>query len=100
MWVERLNDGIRLRLRVTPGARRSGLGGLVESGTRLAVRVSARPMDGQANRAVEALLAKALGLPKGRVRIVRGQRNRDKTVRIEGDPSTLAAAASLLPEIG
>ncbi len=100
MWVERLNHGIRLRLRVTPGARRPGLGGLVESGARLAVRVSARPTEGRANKAVEDLLAKALGVPKGRVRVVRGQRSRDKTVWIEGDPSTLAGAASLLPEIG
>ena len=100
MWIERSSGGIRLRLRVTPGARRPGLGGLVESGARLAVRVSARPMEGEANRAVEALLAKALGVPKGRVRVLRGHRSRDKTVWIEGDPVALAAAASLLPEIG
>ncbi len=100
MWVEGSNDGIRLRVRAAPGARRPGLGGLVESGSRLSVRVAARPIEGQANRAVEAMLAAALEVPKGRVRIVRGHRSRDKTVRIEGDPATLSEAASLLPEIG
>lgn len=100
MWVEGSSDGIRLRLRVAPGVRRPGLGGLVDSGTRLAVRVSARPTEGKANKAVEDLLAKALRVPKGRIRIVRGHRSRDKTLRIDGDPVALAAAASLLPEIG
>ena len=64
MWVEPMKDGIRLRLRVSPGSRRSGFGGLVDSGARLAVRVSAPPVEGEANKAVEALLAKALGIPK------------------------------------
>jgi len=55
---------------------------------------------GKANKAVEALLAKALGIPKNRVAIVRGLRSRKKTARVEGDPEALAAAASRLPEMG
>ena len=100
LWVDVLKGGIRLRLRVTSGSRRSGFGDLADSGFRLAVRVSARPVEGEANKAVEALLAKALGIPKGRVAIVRGQRGRDKTAWVEGDPEALAVAASQLPEMG
>lgn len=100
MWLDLLKGGIRLRLRVSPGSHRSGFGALVDSGARLAVRVSARPVEGEANKAVEALIAKALGIPKGRVAIVRGQRGREKTAWVEGDPEALAAAASQLPEMG
>ncbi len=85
---------------MSPGSCRSGFRSLVDSGVRLAVRVSARPAEGEANKAVEALLAKAFGVPKGRVAIVRGERGREKTVRVEGDPEALAAAASQLPEMG
>ena len=100
MWVEPMKDGVRLRLRVSPGSRRSGFGGLVDSGARLAVRFSPSPVEGKANKAVEALLAKALGIPKNRVVIVRGLRSREKMARVEGDPEALAAAASQLPEMG
>ena len=57
-------------------------------------------MEGEANKAVEALLAKALGIPQSRVAIVRGKRGREKTAWVEGDPEALAAAASQLPEMG
>ena len=95
-----MKDGIRLRLRVSPGSRHSGFGGLVDSGARPAIRVSAPPVGGEANKAVEVLLAKALGIPKNRVAIVRGLRSREKTARVEGDLEALAAAASRLPEMG
>jgi len=100
MWVEPMKDGIRLRLRVSPGSRRPGFGGLVDSGARLAVRVSARPVEGETNKAVEALIARALGIPKSRVAIVRGLRGREKTARVEGGPEALVAVASQLPELG
>ncbi len=50
----------------------------------LLARVSAPPVEGQANAALERLLARALGLPKNAVRVVVGGRGREKTVAIEG----------------
>jgi uncharacterized protein (TIGR00251 family) len=50
----------------------------------LAVRVTAPPVEGEANRAVSALLAGALGLRRAAVAVVRGERGRDKLVRVEG----------------
>ena len=46
--------------------------------------VTAPPEGGKANEAVVALFAKALGVAKGRVTIVRGRRGRTKVVKIEG----------------
>jgi uncharacterized protein YggU (UPF0235/DUF167 family) len=48
------------------------------------VRVSAAPVEGAANAALCKLIAQRLGVARGRVAVVRGERNRDKTVRVEG----------------
>jgi len=73
---------MELDVRVIPRAARDELAG-VRAG-RLLVRVTAPPLDGRANAAVCALLAKASGVPKGAVSVVRGEASRDKRVRIEG----------------
>ncbi len=72
----------RLAVRVTPGARTETL----ELGEgRLVAKVRAKPKDGEANSAVLALLAKALGLAPSRLRLVRGATSRDKTVQLDLD---------------
>jgi len=75
-------DAATLKLRVSPGARRPGLGG--RHGDAWKVRVSAPPEDGRANDAVLALLSDALGLPRAAVEIVSGHASRDKTVMLRG----------------
>jgi uncharacterized protein (TIGR00251 family) len=48
------------------------------------IRVTAPPADGRANEALVKLVAKRAGVATGRVRIVRGQRFREKVLRVEG----------------
>lgn len=55
-----------------------------ERGGRLVVRIGAAPVEGKANQALRKLIAKRAGVPAGRVSIVRGERSRDKLVRVEG----------------
>lgn len=50
----------------------------------LKVRVRAAPVDGEANAALEALLARTLGVPKSAVRVARGASARLKQVAIDG----------------
>ena len=50
----------------------------------LKVRVTAPPERGAANAAVEKLLATALGIPKGNVRVVVGATQARKVVEILG----------------
>jgi uncharacterized protein (TIGR00251 family) len=71
-----------LRVRLTPRADRDAVGG-VRDGVVL-VRVTAPPADGRANEALRRLLAKALGVPRSSVSIVRGHTARDKVVRVDG----------------
>jgi uncharacterized protein (TIGR00251 family) len=50
----------------------------------LRVRVTAPPVDGEANAAVARLLARALRVAPSTVAVIRGGRSRDKHVRITG----------------
>ena len=51
------------------------------------IRVAAPPVEGKANRAVIAFLAKALGIRKNKIEIVAGERGLDKIISIDGMPA-------------
>ena len=70
---------------VVPRASRTTVGPMV--GDRLRVAVTAPPVDGEANAAVIDALAEAFGVRRAAVTIVRGERGRRKTVKIEGATS-------------
>ena len=77
-----------LLLRVTPGAASAGLAGIWESPEgerRLIVRVTAAPEKGKANKAVVALIAKALGVAKSSVSVISGETDRNKVLRIDAE---------------
>jgi len=71
-----------LRVHLTPRSARDEVLGL--EGDVLLARVSAPPVEGRANDALLRLLSEALGVPKSSLRIVRGQRSREKLVAVEG----------------
>jgi uncharacterized protein (TIGR00251 family) len=76
-------DGtIQFAVRVTPRAARSAVVG-VERGV-LHVRLSAPPIDGAANRALLALLAEVLDLPRAQIELLAGERSRFKRVAVQG----------------
>jgi uncharacterized protein len=85
-------QGISLALRVTPRGGRDDIDGvetLADGRTVVKVRVRAIADGGEANRAVTELLAKALRVPKAKVRILSGTTSRLKQVAVDGDPATL-----------
>jgi uncharacterized protein (TIGR00251 family) len=75
-------DGVRLKLRVVPGARRDAILGGHGDALRVAVRAVAEK--GRANAAVERLLAAALGVTADRVALVGGLLSRDKVLSVRG----------------
>lgn len=90
--VRAIPDGIALILRVTPNASADRVEGEEQRDdgtTVLRVRVTAVPDRGKANRAVIALIAKALRIPKSTVSIVAGETSRLKTAHIAGDTAIL-----------
>jgi len=78
---------MRLTIRLTPKAANEGVDGwgTDDKGRPvLKVRVRAAPVEGKANTALIALMAKALDLPKSRIRLIGGDTARQKTLEIEG----------------
>lgn len=76
-----------LAVRLTPRAGADRIDGWETdaAGRRhLKARVRAAPVDGEANAALETLLAKALGVPRSSVRVVRGASARLKQVAVDG----------------
>lgn len=71
--------GAEIAVRVTPRASRNAI--VIENGD-LRVYVTTVPEDGKANAAVVKLLARALGVAKSRLALVRGSTSRDKVFRI------------------
>ena len=80
--VEVRGASIRVHVHVQPRASRSEVVGT--HGAALKVRLLAPPVDGAANDALVALLAKELGVPRRDVRIVQGATSRAKVVEIDG----------------
>ena len=82
-------EGVSVALRVTPRGGRDDIDGietLANGRTVLKVRVRAIAEGGEANRAVTELLAKALGVPKAKVRLLSGVTSRLKQIAVDGDP--------------
>ena len=84
--------GVTVRVRVTPKSSNDSIGGLetTADGPAFRARVRAVPADGEANRAVQELLAAWLGVAKSRVRLVSGAKSRVKSFAVSGEPSELA----------
>lgn len=84
--------GVRLAVRVSPRGGRNAVEGLVadaDGKPQVGVRVAAAPVDGEANDAVEATVARWLGVPPREVEVTDGLSGRSKLVTIDGDPVAL-----------
>lgn len=92
-------DGLKVAVRLQPGASRAGIDGLAELADGrvvLKARVGAPPEGGKANAALIKLLAKAWGLPKTTFSIASGHGQREKLLLIAGDPTQLQARIETL----
>ena len=77
----------RLPIKLTPGASADRIDGWdvdAEGRPVLKVRVRARPVEGEANSALVAFLAKTLGVPRRDVTLARGGQSRLKMIEVAG----------------
>ncbi|MFN3228491.1 MAG: DUF167 family protein [Asticcacaulis sp.] len=89
---------LKLSVRLTPKASKDAVEGWAEDEQGrpyLKVRVRAAPIEGAANAALEALLAKTLGLAKSAVQVDKGTTSRLKQVRIHAPWSEAELRARL-----
>jgi uncharacterized protein YggU (UPF0235/DUF167 family) len=86
-------------VRLTPKGGRDAVEGWAQGadGQRyLRARVAVAPEDGKANQALIVLLARALGVPKSKLRIVSGSASRLKMIEMDGEGDALAARLEAL----
>jgi uncharacterized protein (TIGR00251 family) len=84
-------DGLALRVKVIPGARRNEFAGIADG--RLRVKIAAAPQDGKANAALVCFFAKELKIPKRQVVLKHGEKSREKTFSL---PVSCAASLTAL----
>jgi hypothetical protein len=76
------STGIDVAIHVQPRARRNEISGLHNGALKL--KVVAPPVEDAANRAVIQFFASLLNVPKSRLKIISGEKSRDKMLRLEG----------------
>ena len=84
--------GVRLALRLTPRAARNGVDGIAQDADGrplLKLRLVAPPVEGAANQALIAFLAKSLSLRKADISIRSGETSRIKILHLAGHSTTL-----------
>jgi uncharacterized protein len=80
--VQESEGEARFAVRVQPRASRDAIEG-IRNGA-LLVRLTAPPVEGEANEALVRLLAVRLNVPKSAVRILAGERGRTKRLAVRG----------------
>ncbi len=68
-----------VKVKVVTGARKNEV---KREGERLKVYVSAPPAEGKANKAVLELLAKHFGCKESKVKIIKGEKSKDKLIQM------------------
>lgn len=70
----------RINVKVTPRAKENKIVGFKDNV--LAVRITAPPVEGKANKALVAFLADAWDVPKSSIHIIQGETSREKLLEI------------------
>ena len=78
---------MQLRIKVKPNSKKDEI--LREADGTLIIKISAQPVEGKANKYLIEYLSKALGIPKSKIVVVKGEGSPFKTLDIEGDESII-----------
>ena len=81
-WVSDHPQGAVLRLRVVPRAPRDGIDG--PHGDALKLRLTAPPVEGEANAALVRLLSRLLEVPRSSLHLLAGSTGRQKLLQVAG----------------
>lgn len=93
-WLHSAGPDVIVHLHIQPGAKKTEIVG--PHGDALKIRLAAPPVDGKANAALLAFIAKKVGVGRTGIELVSGQSARSKRLRIAG-VSAAAVQAALQP---
>ena len=82
LQMQEVGHGVAFAIKVIPGSSKTAICGLIDG--KLKMKVAAAPEKGKANQCLLAFLAKQLGVKKNVIRIMCGQKNTVKQVRVAG----------------
>ena len=82
--------GVTVAVRAQPGAKKTAIVGVYgeSAAAQLKIAVQAPPIEGRANEALIAFLAKVCGLPKSAVSVLSGELSRSKVFVLQGVTET------------
>ena len=80
-YLSQAKGGVLLRLHVQPKSSKTKICG--QYGDRLKISIEAPPVDGKANKAIQAFLAKFFKVPKSSIELVSGITSRKKNFLIK-----------------
>ncbi|MBC7076104.1 MAG: YggU family protein [Syntrophomonadaceae bacterium] len=80
--LKEIEDGIKLEVKVQPRSSKNQIIGEYEGA--LKIKLTAAPVEGEANQALIKFLADLLSIPKRNVVLVKGESSRNKTVIVKG----------------
>lgn len=81
-WVTSAANGVRIQVKVQPRSSKNEIIGV--TGDFLRVKLTAPPVEGEANKALVKYLGQLFGCAGGRIKILRGATGRCKLVEITG----------------
>jgi uncharacterized protein (TIGR00251 family) len=87
-FCEKKSDHFLLHIKATPNSSKTKISGIFtdeKNQQHLKINLAAVPEDGKANEVLIKFLSKILEIPKSKIEILRGENNRNKTVRIYGE---------------
>jgi uncharacterized protein (TIGR00251 family) len=82
MQIRETENGVVIRVKVTPNSSRSAL--LPGPEGLLAVKLTSPPVEGKANKELIKFLAKRIRIAPSAIAIIKGQSSREKTLLISG----------------
>lgn len=85
-WFHWDGEDLILQVKVQPRASRDEFVGVI--GERLKVRITAAPVEGQANDHLINFLARQFGTPRARITLVQGSKGKTKVLRIQTPAKT------------
>ncbi|MFQ6051623.1 MAG: DUF167 domain-containing protein [Candidatus Hydrothermarchaeota archaeon] len=88
--IKTSEDGILIDIEVIPRSDTDKIIGINEWRKRLEVKIKEAPVKGKANEHVIRLFSKSLGVKPSSVKIVKGSKSRQKTIKIEGNSEIIA----------
>jgi uncharacterized protein len=92
--IRQEKNGASFAVKVAPRASHNQIAQVADGV--LKVRLTAPPVEGAANQALVKLLAKALGLAKSKVQVIKGHKSRDKRILVQDlEPSQISQLLDL-----